>query len=26
MLRNGEYYHKWSKENLDDVVNWRFDD
>ena len=24
MLRNGEYYHKWSKENLDDVVNWRF--
>ena len=24
MLRNGEYYHKWSQENLDDVVNWRF--
>ena len=25
-LRKGNYYDKWSKENLDDVVNWRFED
>ena len=24
MLKGGEYYDKWSQENLDDVVNWRF--
>ena len=26
MLKQGKYYNKWSKENLDDVVNWRFED
>ncbi len=26
ILKQGKYYNKWSKENLDDVVNWRFDD
>ena len=24
MLKGGEYYDKWSQQNLDDVVNWRF--
>ena len=23
-LNRTKYYHKWSEENLDDVVNWRF--
>jgi len=23
-LERTKYYHKWSEENLDDVVNWRF--
>ena len=25
-LKNTKYFHNWSEENLDDVVNWRFDD
>jgi hypothetical protein len=25
-LQQTKYYHNWSEENLDDVVNWRFED
>ena len=26
LKKNTTYYEHWSKENLDDVVNWRFKD
>jgi hypothetical protein len=25
MLQEGKYYDRWSKDNLDDVVTWRFE-